>query len=301
MSKLTTLKIGGPADYFVEVKTPSQLVDALRFAGNKKINYLVIGGGSNLLVSDYGFNGLVIKINISGIKQADSNTLGVKAGTKLQSLVDSTIKKGFCGINKMTGIPGTVGGAVYGNAGAYGQSISDYLEKVSCFDGKNLTIFKKQQCGFSYRESVFKKNRLIILQVIFKFPKGNKKTLLTESKKVAALRLKKYHTNLKCPGSFFKNIVSVDLSKNLLRKIPQENIIFGKIPAGVLLEKVGAKGDRLGNIEIASYHANLFINKGGGKASDFYNLAKKYYRKVKKKFGIELEPEVQLINLPSLH
>ncbi|MBI2011438.1 UDP-N-acetylmuramate dehydrogenase [Candidatus Daviesbacteria bacterium] len=362
-SNLTTLKIGGPIKYFFEAKTEDELIEAVKFAQKNSLPYLVIGGGSNLLVSDKGYDGLVIKNSITGIARGDSEErswrvpaairqrpesedtrretelagpgaiLKVKGGTVLQDLVDYSIKNGLSGLQKMTGIPGTIAGAVYGNAGAYGQTISDHIVKVTILkpttgssfnliggssqidsrwslprtsirDGNDNTEIKtltKDACGFDYRHSSFKENKSIILEVIFELEQGNPKTLKKESEEILEKRLVKYPKGIKCPGSFFMNIVTENLPKDVLEKIPQNMIMYGKIPAGALLEEVGAKGDSIDGIEIAPYHANLFVNKGGGKAEDFYNLAKKYFQKVKEKFGITLEPEVQLINLPALN
>jgi len=204
--------------------------------------------------------------------------------------------EGYVGMEKMTGIPGTVGGAVYGNAGAYGQVVSDKLLRVKVFDGKKVTWVPKKLCKFGYRESIFKKNKWVLLEAEFLF---NSRVDPAELKKAAAdtltLRLKKYKPGLKCPGSFFKNIEVKDLTREQLVKIPKEKIVYEKVPAGYLLEEVGAKGKKLGKILIADFHANLFINTGGGNPTDFYNLAKTYAEKVEEKFGIKLEPEVQLV------
>lgn len=301
LSNLTTLNIGGPAKTFVSVSKEQQLRQAIKFAKENDLSFLVIGSGSNLLVSDEGFDGLIIRNEITGIDQ-NEETLTVKSGTILQDLVDFANENGLEGLQKMTGIPGTVGGAIYGNAGAYGQTISDHLVEVKTFDPSRdeFARMTKDECVFDYRDSIFKKNHHIILEVKFKLSKADSNTLKKESEEVLSKRLVKYPPGIKCPGSFFKNIVADILPKDILENIPQEKIIYGKIPAGSLLEDVGAKGQSLGTIEIAPYHANLFINKGNGKASDFYQLAKTYWKKVKQKFGIILEPEVQLINLPKI-
>ena len=304
MSSVTTLQIGGPAKQFVTVQTQDQLLEAIKHAKSQKIPYLIIGGGSNLLVSDEGVNQLIIKNEITGITTSkvgsDSFEVNVKAGTVLQDLVDYTIQHGLSGLQKLTGIPGTVGGAIFGNAGAYGQTISDHITSVVILsEAKNIITLSKEKCQFNYRDSGFKRNKSIILEVIFELKSDNPETLKQEAKEVLAKRLIKYPKGIKCPGSFFKNIVASTLPKEILKKIPQEKIVYGKLPAGSLLEEVGAKGDKLDGIEIASYHANLFINKGGS-AKAFYDLAQKYVKKVREKFGITLEPEVQLINLPEL-
>lgn len=306
--KITTLQIGGPARLFTTVTTQQQLIDAIQFANQKSIPYLVVGGGSNLLVADEGINKLVIKNEIENITKI-VRVLKIKSGTPLQNLVDFSIAHNLSGLQKLTGIPGSVGGAVFGNAGAYGQTISDYIREVICFNpstslrtgGPEIISLQKDECEFEYRGSIFKKNDYIILEVIFKLDIGKSKDLRKEADEILEKRLIKYPKGIKCPGSFFKNLVADQLSKEVLSKIPKEKIVYGKLPAGSLLEEVGAKGDKLGDIEIADYHANLFVNKGSGKAADFYALAKKYTQKVKEKYGIILEPEVQLIGLPTIH
>lgn len=329
LSDLTTLKIGGPAKDVITVKTEDALISQLQTTNHELPAVLVIGSGSNLLVSDDGFDGTIIKNEIKGI-EIEETTRGdreegsrrtpasnedvrretelagprvkliVKSGTILQDLVDFANSKGLAGLEKLAGIPGTVGGAIYGNAGAYGQTISDHLTSISVYNGQGIIKLPKNNYQFSYRESIFKRTRDIILELEFELIPGNSRELKKESSQTLKKRLLKYPKGIKCPGSFFKNIVADTLPKEILKKIPSKKIVFGKIPAGSLLEDVGAKGDQLGKIKIAPYHANLFINLGGGTAKDFYDLAKKYAEKVKKRFNITLQPEVQFINLPPL-
>ena len=291
----TTLGLGGPASFFIKADSEDELTSIVKKANSLGVKSMVIGDGSDLLVSEKGFPGLVIKNNIQGMKTSNYKFM-VKCGTSLQSLVDRSIMEGCQGMEKMTGIPGTVGGAVYGNAGAYGQVVSDNLTRVRAFDGKKVRWVPKKLCQFGYRESIFKKNKWVLLEVEFLFKsKVSPAQLKKEAADTLTLRLKKYKPGLKCPGSFFKNIEVKDLTREQLIKIPKEKIVYGKIPAGYLLEEVGAKGKRLGKILIADFHANLFINTGGGNPTDFYKLAKTYTKKVEEKFGIKLEPEVQLV------
>lgn len=299
LKEVTTLQIGGPAKLFVVVKTPSELIEAIQYAIKQNIPYLIIGGGSNLLVSDEGVDKLIIKNEITGIEHQNTS-LKVKSGTILQELVDYTIAHGLSGLHKMTGIPGSLGGAVYGNAGAYGQTISDCLTEVIAFDGGKIITLSKTDCDFNYRDSGFKRTHFIILEVKFHLENTDPNTLKQEAEEILSKRLIKYPPGIKCPGSFFKNIVADTLPSEILQNIPKDKIVYGKLPAGALLEEVGAKGQSLDGIEIANYHANLFVNKGSGTAKDFYNLAKKYSQLVNEKFGIKLEPEVQLINLPAI-
>lgn len=294
LKNITTLSIGGPAKKFVAVKTWEELLEALQFAKQNNLNYLIIGGGSNLLISDEGFDGLVIKNEIKNTWEVgpDSSQVEVKSGTPLQELVDYTIAHGLSGLQKLAGIPGTVGGAVYGNAGAYGQSISDHIVSVDQLN--------KSECAFGYRNSIFKQSRQPIIDVTFQLEKGDSETLKKEAEEVLSKRAVRYPPGIRCPGSFFKNLIASEIPQEILKNIPPEKIMYGKIPAGVLLEEVGAKGQSLNGIEISPIHGNLFINKGEGSAKDFFDLAKTYALKVKEKFGITLVPEVQLINLPPL-
>ncbi|OGE18624.1 UDP-N-acetylenolpyruvoylglucosamine reductase [Candidatus Daviesbacteria bacterium RIFCSPLOWO2_02_FULL_41_8] len=328
MSKVTTLQIGGPAKKFTVVTTQEELIEAIQYAKAQQIPYLVIGGGSNLLVADEGVDFLIIKNETSGIHRhlpgeqrrhlEGAVALSVQSGTPLQELVDYAINHGLSGLQKLSGIPGTVGGAVYGNAGAYGQTISDHIISVVALNPSSVIPAKagiytnnlygsrikygmtKQDCQFSYRDSIFKKTHDTILEITFRLEPGDPKTLSEEAQEVLSKRLIKYPPGIKCPGSFFKNLVASEIPEEILKNIPPEKIVYGKLPAGALLEEVGAKGQSLDGIKIADYHANLFINQGTGTAKAFYDLAKTYVEKVKTKFGIILEPEVQLINLPPL-
>ncbi|MDO8573612.1 MAG: UDP-N-acetylmuramate dehydrogenase [Candidatus Daviesbacteria bacterium] len=294
LKTITTLSIGGPAKKFVIVSSEEELIEALEYAKSQQMPYLIIGGGSNLLISDDGFEGLVIKNEICDLSTSkvgpDSFEVCVKSGTLLQNLVDYTIQNGLSGLQKLTGIPGTVGGAVYGNAGAYGQSISDHIVSVDQLN--------KSGCAFGYRNSIFKQSKQPILEVTFQLEPGDPDILKKEAEEVLSKRAVRYPPGIKCPGSFFKNLIASEIPEEILNNIPQEKIVYGKLSAGALLEEVGAKGQSLNGIEISPIHGNLFINKDNGTAKDFYDLAKTYAEKVKEKYDITLVPEVQLINLP---
>lgn len=300
LKKHTTLDIGGPATQILSAASEEQLIEHVRKTAAEKQSYLIFGSGSNLLISDDGFKGTVLLNQVKGIR-IEGNVLIAKSGTLLQDLVDFANSHKLAGLQSLAGIPGTVGGAVYGNAGAYGQTISDHLVRIKILPPTGLPVFiNKNDCDFNYRDSIFKKNKTAILEVEFELAEGNSADLASKSTEIIKKREAKYPPGIKCPGSFFKNIVAGTLEDEILKLIPTEIIMYGKIPAGALLELVGAKGDTLGEIEIAPYHANLFINKGNGTAVDFYKLAQKYVKKVFLKYGIKLQPEVQLINLPPL-
>lgn len=293
----TTLKIGGPVKGLIIAQSRAELVQSVKLAHEENTPFFIIGSGSNLLAADEGADCLIIKDAVSGIVW-DNSVLKVQSGTLLQELVNFSIQKGLGGLEKLSGIPGTVGGAIFGNAGAYGQSISDHLTSVVAFDGQKVLTFPKASCGFSYRHSFFKNNHLVILEIHFKLPLQNSQKLSEQSQKILQQRLVKYPQSLLCPGSFFKNVLVEEITPEILKLIPQEKIIFGKVPAGYLLESIGALGIKQGEIQVSPNHANLLVNLGQGKASDFYQLAKVLASKVKEKYGIKLEPEVQLLNLP---
>lgn len=294
ISKHTTLEIGGPAKYFIEAKNVDALTKAVLECNKSKIKYFVLGKGSNILASDDGFDGLLIVNKLVYVKE-NKGKFTVGAGVTLLDFINNVVGKGYSGMEKMSGIPGTVGGAVYGNAGAYGQWISEHLLKVIAFDGKRKRVFSKEECKFGYRDSIFKTNKNIIIEVVFEFERGEKEFLKKISLDTIQLRAQKFFPGVKCPGSYFKNILASDLKPAVLKQIPEDKITFGKIAAGYLMESVGAKGVQKGNIKIADNHGNLVINLGNGTAKEFLELTSLYATKVKKKFGIELEPEVQML------
>lgn len=294
---LTTLEIGGKTKFFVNVKNEKELEDSIKKAG--VLPWFVIGSGSNIVASDSGYEGLIIKINIQDFKISGGKVI-VGGGNNLLAFIKRINGLGFSGMEKMAGIPGTVAGAIYGNAGAYGEEIKDNIVRVRIFDGKKFKWISKKECKFGYRNSYFKKNKKwIIVRAEFKFKKGDPKKLDQISRGIMRLREKKYRRGILCPGSFFKNIVLKDLDKmklkRILGKIDESKINHGKLPSGYLLEEVGAKGMRFGNIYVSKNHGNLIFNNGGGRASDIKKLADILRDKVRKKFGILLEEEVQYL------
>jgi len=294
LNELSTFKIGGQAEYFTQAKNSQELIKAIKTADKAEIPYRVIAGGSNLVFTDGQLKGLLIKI-VGGEIKTKNKTITTSAGIPLAKLISLSINHGLKGLETLSGIPGTVGGAIVGNAGAYGHSISETLDSIEIFNGKSIYWLKKSDCRFGYRDSIFKHKPWIILSGKFLFKTGNAAQLKKTSKEIIKLRLKKYQPDLKCPGSFFKNILVKDVSKKSLNLIDKSKIIEGKLPAGWLLEQVGAKGLGVGKIVISSWHANLFINRGNGRGRDVKNLANILKRKVKNKFGITLEEEIRYI------
>ncbi len=269
----TTFRIGGPAKYFFVAKTKTELIKAIKVAQKLKLPFFILGGGSNILVSDKGFNGLVIKY-----------------GQPLSSYVSQ-------GLEWAVGIPGTIQGAVYGNAGAFQKSMRDVVEKVEVFDTKTekIEIFKNKDCRFSYRNSIFrKKKNLIILSVKIKSKKSNPKKI----KQYLDYKKKTQPLNLPSAGSVFKNPSPSQVLKKFGRA---RGFSAGRLKeraspsAGELIEECGLKGKRIGNVKISEKHANFIINLENGKAKDVIKLINLAKNKVKNKFGIFLEEEIQYL------
>jgi len=301
LRNLTTMKIGGPARYFVSVGNKNSLIKAIDLAKKFKLKwYFISSDGSNLVPSDHGFGGLVIKNEIKSFKVKNGRVV-IGSGNDLLKSISKLNKLGLAGMEKMAGIPGTVGGAIYGCAGAYGQDIKNCLIGVEIYDGTKSRWLSKPQCRFGYRESIFKKRKnLIIIGAEFDFKKDNPRKLLNISRRIIKLREEKYRPGLLCPGSFFKNIVVKDIKPRKLRekflsKIDKSKIIHGKIPAGYLLEMVGAKNVISGGISVAKHHGNLIFNTGDGKAEDIEKIAKILKTRTKRRFGLELEEEIQYL------
>lgn len=251
----TTYKIGGPAKYFFIAKTSEDLINILSQIKNSKLPVLILGGGSNLLISDKGFNGLVIKIDISGAKFIGSQAV-VGAGMSLTKLAYSSAEKGLSGLEWAAGVPGTVGGAVYGNAQAFGTKISDILKSVSAVNLKTMELsdFTKRQCQFSLKNSVFKKNKsLVIVSSVLEFKSENPEKINSKIKEFLKYRETKHPTNFPSAGSTFVNPEMKIKNKKLLEKFPELNDYneIGVIPAGYLIAKSGLAGKKMGNAQIS--------------------------------------------------
>jgi len=299
LAKLSTMNIGGPARYFVAVKNTQELEDALSFAKENGLHWHLVGEGSNIIPADEGFNGLIIKSELNSLNINNTRTI-VGAGHSLSAFVRALNEKGLSGMERMAGIPGTVGGAIYGNAGAYGQEIKDTIVSVRYFNGEAFTELPVAEMAFGYRTSMFEKRKdWTITEAVFELQKGEIAKLQKISDEIIKTRQKKYKPGIKCPGSFFKNIVLANLPEDervaLIKKVPKEKIVYGKIPSGYLLEAAGARNIRMGGIAVADFHGNLIYNTGTGTAADVKALSQKLKALVREKFGIELEEEVQYL------
>jgi UDP-N-acetylmuramate dehydrogenase len=221
------------------------------------------------------------------------------AGLPLMKLVLKCSKIGATGLENLAGIPGTLGGAIWGNAGAFGREIGDLVEKVKVLELKNSKLkikeLKKKDCKFGYRESIFKKKKnWIILEAILRLKKGNKREIREKIKKILKLRREKQPLEFPSAGSVFKNVPVKDLPKKIRKKF-KDKIKDGFLPVGFLIDIAGLKGYRIGGAKISEKHANFIVNLGKAKAKDVLELIKLIKRKIKRKFGIELKEEIQII------
>ncbi len=276
----TTFDIGGKADLFYRAKTPDELVFTIRTAQKSKVPFLVLGGGSNLLVSDSGFRGLVIE-NICRRVMIDRNTITCQSGARLNHLVNETSDSSLSGLEFAAGIPGTVGGAIRGNAGAFGKAVGDVLtQAVILTRNGQIKEVDRNYFRFGYRDSILKQSKDSVLSATFKLKKKNRKLVEKQIAEYLERRRKNLPWKEKSAGCYFKNIVRGGK----------------KISAGLLLDQIGAKGMQVGGVRVSDRHANILINVKNGKAIDVKRLSSILKRRIKTKFNINLMEEVVYIS-----
>ena len=299
LSRYTRFGIGGPADVVVDAFNEGSLIAAFTAIRNNRVPLEVIGEGSNLIVADAGFRGAILRSRASQLV-FDGTRVRVAAGAVLQTLVDETIARGLAGVHTMTGIPGSVGAAVYGNAGAYGRSIAQSVASVSYYDGAQICVRSNIECEFHYRESIFKKRKdWLILSTDLELETGDATELRTNADGIRTIRDEKYPPTMRCAGSIFKNLLFSELAPDVSRQVPANVIREGKVPAAWFLDAAGVKGMRAGGIHVAEYHANLIYNAGGGSAVDLRTVIEACKSRVRDRFGaLSLEEEVQYVGFP---
>jgi UDP-N-acetylmuramate dehydrogenase len=291
----TRFGIGGPAMLYAETADEASFVAALQLVRSGSTPYVVIGGGTNLIVSDAGYRGIVLRFTARGLR-CEGLSAWADAGADLQDLVDYTIDHGLAGIETMTGIPGSVGAAIYGNAGAYGHSIMERIHAVRFFDGENIRTFNNAECEFLYRESVFKRHKdWIIFSTELHLRAAPAEVLRKAASDILKMRNEKYPPTMKCAGSIFKNLILAELPEHVREVVPAKVIREGKVPSAYFLEQVGAKGLKNGDIHVADYHANLIYNAGRGTARELTEVIDLLKSRVRERFGLDLEEEVQYV------
>lgn len=279
MSKHTSFKIGGPAECFIKIKTIEQLKDILKYAQKEKIPLTIIGNGSNLLVSDDGIKGIVLKIEIEKICQDIKNgiiLLTVGSGIKLGALAQKCLKEEVTGFEFASGIPGTIGGAIRMNAGAHGSEMKDIVKTVTYMTryGEIHTITNKQ-AKFEYRKSLFAEKDYIILEAELQLKTGKTEEIKEKMTEYATYRKEKQPIEYPSAGSTFKRGTDFITAK--------------------LIDECGLKGYQIGGAQISEKHAGFIINKSNATAQDVINLMEYTKEQVYKKFGKKIEQEIEII------
>lgn len=303
MSGHTTFKIGGPAKYFLAVESSEKLVQAIKTAKSENLKYAIIGSGSNLLVSDLGFDGLVIKMLDVRCKISDGRHILAGSGLSLGQLSKTAGDNELMGLEWARGMPGTVGGAIVMNAGCFGWETKDNVAKVKYFDGVGVKELDNIDCQFGYRDSIFQKHpEWIVLEADLKLEKGDKE----EIKKKTQEYLNKRNEHLPqepSAGSIFKKYkISKDekLRDELVKIIEKERPEFLQgdyIPSGWLIEQAGLKGKTIGRAQVSEKHANFIVNLGGATAENVIMLIAVIKEKIRNEFGINLQEEVMYLGL----
>lgn len=277
----TTFRIGGPARYFCAADNGATLAAALLAAETEGIEFLVVGGGSNLLVGDGGFDGLVIHNRIMGI-DVEGARVQVGAGEDFHGLIERVAVEGLAGLGFAAGVPGSVGGAVFGNAGCYGKAIGDCVEQVILIgpDGKDRRAVSPVELRFDYRHSALKESHAVVEAVTLCLQPGDPEVLRAEIESNLAVRQTKHPIDQPSAGSYFKNL-------------PSEEPGGKRVAAGLLLDRCGCKGLRVGDAAVFERHANIIVNLGAATARDVLELADEMRCRVRQQFGVELEEEVR--------
>lgn len=318
MSTFTTFKIGGPAKYMLTIDDTDSLVAALQFLDGAGVNWFILGGGSNMLVRDEGYDGVVVQVKSQ--KSKIKNDLYIAdAGVPTVMAAQETMKAGLKGFEWGVGVPGSIGGAVRGNAGAMGKEMVDDVHSVAVYKDGEVITYTNEQCEFGYRHSRFKDSGEVVLCVTLGLtPYESDEEKLQSRKKMMEFLTYRNTTQPKgfaSTGCIFKNVdINEQSAMNneqkerasqntqlLLKHFDEDDekvqqfLKVGKISAGWLVEQVGMKGSIVGGAEVSPVHGNFIINTGSATATDVLTLIEKIKQKVYTTYGIELEEEVQIV------
>ena len=302
LAPYTLYKIGGPARFFIEAINAEHLQEAVVFAADKHIPFVILGAGSNVLISDKGFNGVVIRMT-GGTVITEGERMHVDAGVMMARAVMQSGRSALHGFEWGIGVPGTIGGSVRGNAGCFGGEMKDVVESVDVFDSQTVTRYTLHaiRCEFGYRDSIFKKHpEWIVLSATLYLHKGNQQAIQQAIQRITKERVAKQDIGSKCCGCIFKNAEwPHDASERelLMVRFPELAVFRDRptIPSAFLIDHAGLKGSVQRNVCISDKHANFFINKGDGTSDDVMTLIARAKELVKKKYGIELHEEIHLI------
>ena len=298
LAPFTTFQIGGPARYFARARTVQQVRQALRFAQDQALSFCFLGGGSNLLVSDDGFEGLVILLLMDAVS-VEGATVSVEAGYDLNRLVLDAAQWGLSGLESLAGIPGTVGGAVRGNAGAYGGAMGDVVTSVTVLDTATLDVvaMPREACSFAYRDSLFKHDPwLAVMGAVLTLTSADPAEIRASIEQTIAKREAKQLSCDRSAGSFFMNPVVQDAE--LIRSFEAEQGVRCRecrIPAGWLIERAGMRNLRVGGAAVSHRHANYLVNTGDATAAQMMELARQVKAGVRERLGVLLQEEVSTL------
>ncbi len=297
LGQFTSFKIGGPATYFYRAKTAESALEAIVCARGEGIMYTVISGGSNILVSDKGFDGLIVKMENDTI-MIDGVKVIAGAGLSMAVMAQKTVEVGLTGFEWAIGVPGKIGGSVYGNAGCFGRDISLNLKRVRVlYEQDDAVWMDHEMCQFGYRDSLFKKHpEWVILDAEFEFEIGDSEKGRKKLIEYSAYRKEKQPQGVQTAGSFFKNPDISETPPVLLQDAQAAGVIRNNtIPAGWIIDRAGLLGKRIGNVGISEKHGNFFVNYGAGTAEEIIMLASFIKQQTWDKFGVQLHEEVQYI------
>ena len=280
MKNHTSFKIGGPAEFYIKITSIKELQKILEFAKKEKIKITILGNGSNVLVSDSGIKGIVIRTNLKEIKiepkEQNKIEITVDDATPIGFLAQKLLKEEITGFEEISGIPGTIGGAILMNAGAHGKEMKDIVTEITAIDynGK-IHKFTNEQAKFTYRNSIFSSGKYIILQAKIILEKGNAKEIFAKMDEYAQFRKEKQPIEYPSAGSTFKRGTDFITAK--------------------LIDDAGLKGYTIGGAKVSKKHAGFIINTGNATAQDVLDLAKYVTDKVYEKFGKKIEFEIKIV------
>ena len=277
MKNHTSFKVGGPADIFIEPDDRAELVKAIKDLREQGVSYYIIGNGSNLLVSDKGLRGAVVKIGDKfGSVSINNDIITAESGVLLSTLSKMAAREGLTGMEFASGIPGSLGGAVTMNAGAYGGEMKDIVEWVELLDQDlNLKRLKNDEMKFMYRKSIIEPGKHIVIRCCIRLKKGNKDEIDNKMAELAEKRKSKQPLHLPSAGSTFKR---------------PEGYFAGK-----LIEDAGLRGFSIGGAQVSTLHCGFVVNNGDATAKDVYDLIRHVQKTVFEKFNVMLEPEVKIL------
>ena len=277
MSRHTTFRVGGPAAFYLVPQSEEEVWEAVEFAHNRGLPYYPVGRGSNLLVSDEGYDGVMIEIG-SGLEviEADDGIVGAQAGITLAKMSQELARRGLAGFEFASGIPGTLGGAVTMNAGAYGGEIKDCISRATVLtDTGDILVLGREELALGYRTSVIQTNSHMVISAVFSFDRDDTTRIQERMKELNERRREKQPLEFPSAGSTFKR--------------PEGHF------AGKLIEDAGLRGYRVGDAQVSEKHCGFVVNRGHATAAQIYKLIQDVTERVKQHSGIELEPEVRMI------